>query len=105
MIQKSFSQKSDESKYEAAKEAFYLENYDEASSLIKEAKKSYKSIPPKVAYLEILINDKLIENNPYNDFLILDETRKLVKIYKNKYVKFQNDNYQKVLQIGESLNK
>ena len=105
LIQNSFSQKSDESKYEAAKEAFYVENYDEASLLIKEAKKSYKSIPPKVAYLEILINDKLIENNPYNDFLILDETRKLVKIYKNKYVKFQNDNYQKVLQIGENLNQ
>ena len=105
LFQLSISQNSGESKYEEAKEAFYLENYDEASSLIKEAKKSYKSIPPRVAYLEILINDKLIENNPYNDFLILDETRKLVKIYKNKYVKFQNDKYQKVLQIGENLNQ
>lgn len=105
LIQQSFSQKSNESKYELAKEAFYLENYDDAYLLIKEAKKSYKSIPPKVAYLEILINDKLIENKPYNDFIILDESRKLVKIYKNKYVKFQNDNYQKVLQIGENLNQ
>lgn len=105
LIQLSYGQKSVDVKYESAKEAFYLENYKEAYLLIKEAKKSYKSIPPRVAYLEILINDKLIKNNPYNDFLILDETRKLVKIYKNKYVKFQDEKYKEIIQIGDSLNQ
>lgn len=105
LIQLSYGQKSVDVKYEAAKEAFYIENYEEAYLLIKEAKKIYKSIPPKVAYLEILINDKLIKNNPYNDFLILDETRKLVKIYKNKYVKFQDEKYKEIIQIGDSLNQ
>lgn len=105
LIQLSFSQNSDESKYEEAKEAYYSENYEEANSLIKEVKKSYKSIPPKVAYLEILIKNKIIELDPYKDFSLIDDTRKLVKIYKNKYVKIQNEKYQEIIQIGESLNQ
>ena len=44
LFQLSISQNSGESKYEEAKEAFYLENYDEASSLIKEAKKSMTNL-------------------------------------------------------------
>lgn len=105
LIQLSFSQNSGESKYEEAKEAYYSENYVEANSLIKEVKKLYKSIPPKVAYLEVLIKNKIIELDPYNDFSLIDENRKLVKIYKNKYLKFQNDNYQTVIQIGINLNQ
>ena len=29
----------------------------------------------------------------------------MVKIYKNKYVKIQNEKYQEIIQIGESLNQ
>lgn len=101
----SYSQQSEDLKYEKAKEAFYSENYDAANELIKEIKLKYKSVPPKIAFLEIIINNKLIENNPLYDFSLLAETRKLVKIYKNKYRKFQNENYKIIIEIGEILDQ
>lgn len=104
-FQTTFAQKLNDKKLEAAKEAYYEEDYILADSLIKEAKKPYKSIPPSVAYLEILIKNKLIEMDSYEDFSLIDETRKLVRIYKNKFIKRQNDNYKAVIKIGDDLNK
>jgi hypothetical protein len=101
----SYSQESVDLKYERAKDAFYSENFEDANVLIKEIKLKYKSVPPKVAFLELIIKNKLIENNPLYDFSLLAETRKLVKIYKNKYQKFQNDNYKIVLEIGKILDQ
>jgi hypothetical protein len=103
--QLSYSQQSLDLKYESAKDAFYSENFEDANVLIKEIKSKYKSVPPKVAFLEIIINNKLIENNLLYDFSLLAETRKLVKIYKNKYQKFQNDNYKIVMEIGKFLDQ
>lgn len=106
-FQLSFCQKNEDLKYEKAKEAYKNENFEEANLLIKDAKSSYKSVqsvPPKVAYLEIIIKNKLIEIDPYNDYFLLEETRKLIKFYKNKYQNFKNDNYSNVIQIGNDLN-
>jgi hypothetical protein len=104
-IQLAFSQKTTEEKFQETKELFYEENFNKADSLIREVKKPYKSIPPKVAYLEILIKNELIKIDSYSDFLLIEEARKLVKVYKNKFIKYQNDNYKDVVKIGNELNK
>lgn len=104
-FQTTFSQKTIDKKYEKAKELFNEENFHQADSLIKEVKKPYKSIPPKVAYLEILIKYKLIQSDAEIDFALIEETKKLVANYKSKFIKYQNDNYKEVVKIGNELNK
>ena len=104
-FQFTFSQKTIDKKYEKVKELFNEENYLEADSLIKEVKRPYKSVPPRVAHLEILIKDKLIKTVTEIDFSLIEETKKLVANYKSKFVKYQNDNYKEVVKIGNELNK
>lgn len=104
-FQITFSQYSSDKKYEKAKEFFNEENFHKADSLIKEVKKPYKSIPPRIAYLEILIKNKLINTDKDSNFTLLEETKKLVTSYKNKFIKYQNDNYKEVVKIGNELNK
>lgn len=104
-FQTAFSQKTIDKKYEKARELFTAENYLEADSLIKEVKRPYKTVPPKIAYLEILIKDKLIKSEVETAFTLLDETKKLVANYKSKFIKYQNDNYKEVVKIGDELNK
>jgi hypothetical protein len=104
-FQITFSQKTIDKKYEKARELFNEENFHEADSLIKEVKKPYKTVPPKVAYLEILIKDKLIQSDAEIDFALIEETKKLVANYKIKFIKYQNDNYKEVVKIGNELNK
>lgn len=104
-FQTTFSQKIIDKKYEKARELFTEENYFKADSLIKEVKKTYKTVPPKIAYLEILINDKLIKSEAEIDFALIEETKKLVVNYKSKFIKYQNDNYKEVVKIGNELNK
>ncbi|WP_186809173.1 hypothetical protein, partial [Flavobacterium branchiophilum] len=104
-FQTTFSQKTIDKKYEKARELFNEENFHEADSLIKEVKKPYKSVPPRVAYLEILIKDKLILSDSEIDFAMIEETRKLIASYKNKFIKYQNDNYRNVILIGNELKK
>ena len=103
LFQFSFCQKNEDLKYEKAKEAYINGNFEEANLLIKDVKPLYKSVPPKVAYLEIIVKNKLIEINPYDDYILLNETRKLIKIYKNKYQSLKNENYNNVIQIGNDL--
>lgn len=104
-FQLAFSQKTTEEKFQRAKELYYEENYNQADSLIREVKKPYKFIPPKVAYLEILIKNELIKIDSYTDFSLIEEARKLVNVYKNKFIKYQNDNYQTIIEIGNNLNQ
>lgn len=57
----SFSQKIEEIKFNEAKEAYEIESYEEANLLIENLKSRYKSIPPKVAFLEIMIKSELLK--------------------------------------------
>ena len=81
-FQLTFCQNNEELKYNNAKEAYKNNDFEQANILITEVKSLYKSVPPKVAYLEILIKNKIIEADPLNDYSLLEETRKLIKSYK-----------------------
>jgi hypothetical protein len=92
VYQVSFAQNNDEIKYNEALEAYRQENYEVAVSKILEAKPLYRTVPPKVLYIEIMAKAEIIKINPFSDFALLDGTRKLAAKYltdnstrKNKY--------------------
>jgi hypothetical protein len=102
-FQLTFCQNNEELKYNNAKEAYKNDDFEEANILITEVKTLYKSVPPKVAYLEILIKNKLIKADPLNDYSLLEETRRLIKSYKNKFNNIKNDNYNNIIKIEYDL--
>ncbi|CAM3774801.1 hypothetical protein FLGE108171_14610 [Flavobacterium gelidilacus] len=103
IVQNSFCQKTEDLNYENAKKAYLENNYTTANSYIKQSKIAYKSVPPKVSYLEIMIKDELIKSNPYEDYSLLDETRNLVNIYLKKYQNLNGRNYKDVEQVANRL--
>jgi hypothetical protein len=101
--QNSFCQIAEDLNYEKAKQAYLEKNYTAANSHIKQSKIAYKSVPPKVSYLEIMIKDELIKTNPYEDYFLLDETRNLVNVYLKKYQNLNSRNYKDVEQVANRL--
>ena len=67
-----FSQTNVESKYLEAVDAYKAGQYEEAVSIIKEIKPRYRTIPPKVWYVEIMAKAQILKANPLNDFSLIE---------------------------------
>lgn len=98
-----FGQTTANNNYNNAKEAYFSANFTDALLHIKDAKEQYKSSPPKVSYLEIMICAELLKIDPYQDYSLLDETRILVNDYLKKYQKINIANYKSVKQVANKL--
>ncbi len=92
-------------KFEEAEEAYSLNKYELTISKLKEVEALLKTSSPRILYLQISALSKMISANPYNDFALLENTRKL----SNKYLKVYEtlaDNeakYRDIYKISESL--
>ncbi|MBA4319888.1 MAG: hypothetical protein C0412_15930, partial [Flavobacterium sp.] len=103
-FQVSFSQSVAEKKYNEAVEQYRKNEFDSANLLIKELKPLYKSVPPKVVYLEIMTKYAIIKKNPLNDFTIISETRNLTSKYLKDNVAHKNNNYSTIKSLINELN-
>lgn len=94
-------------KFEDAEEAFALGNYELTLSKQKDVEALLKSTNPKIIYLQILAQTKIIEKNPLNDWLLLKNTRILADTYLKDYENLPDneDKYRDVYKAGESLKK
>jgi hypothetical protein len=103
-FQISFCQDNAEGKYKKAIEYYKQDDFASANQIIKEIKPLYKTVPPKVLYLEIMAKSAIIKNNPLNDFSIISETRNLTSKYLKDNVTHKNENYAKVKNVSVELN-
>ena len=94
-------------KFEEAEEAFAANNYEETVAKLIEVETILKSTNPRVLYLKITAQSKIIEKNPTNDYKIIESTRKLSAKYLKDYEDVPNneDKYRDIYKIAESLKK
>jgi hypothetical protein len=93
-------------KYEEAEEAYSLNNYELALSNLKEAESLLGTTNPKILYLKISTQSKLINSNPYNDFALLENARKLSAKYLKDYESLagNEEKYRDIYKIENVLN-
>lgn len=103
-FQFSFSQNLVEIKFNEAVEAYKNKNFDIAVSKIKAIKPLYKTVPPKVSYLEIMAKNEIVKSDFANDFVSIEELRKLTSQYLKNNVNRKNDNYTDIKYISLELN-
>ena len=92
-------------KYEEAEKAYSLNNFELANSKSKEAETLLKTTNPKLLYLKVMSQSKLIEQNPLGDYTLIETARKSSGKYLRDYEKLPNneDHYRDIYKIGETL--
>jgi hypothetical protein len=93
-------------KYEEAEEAYANNNFELALSKLKDVELLLKSTSPKILYLKINSESKIIEQNPFNDFSIIEDARTQSAKYLNEYEQIPDneDKYREIYKISEKLN-
>ena len=94
-------------KFEDAEEAFALNNYELTLSKLKEVEALLNGTNPKIIYLQILAQSKIIEKDPLNDWLLLKNTRTLSGKYLIDYENLPDneDKYRDIYKASEALKK
>jgi hypothetical protein len=92
-------------KFEDAEEAYANNNFEQALSKLIEVETLLKSTNPQILYLKIHSQSKIIKKNPFNDYALIENTRKLCSQYLTDYEQIpDNDgNYKGIYKISESL--
>lgn len=72
-------------KYEEAEQAFVNEDYRTALTKLDEAESLLKATNPKILYLKISAQSKLIEQDPLTDYSLIENTKKLSTNYLKDY--------------------
>jgi hypothetical protein len=90
-------------KYGEIIETISYNDYHSAANMIKELKSLFKTVPPKITYLELIINAAIIQKAPLNDFEFLRETRNMTSKYLKDNIDRQNEAYYKIESIREQL--
>lgn len=92
-------------KYEDAEEAYSVGNYELTISKLKEVETMLGATNPKILYLQILAQSKVIEKNPMRDYFILENARKSSDKYLKEYENLPDnaDRYRDIYKIAESL--
>ncbi|MFV8393184.1 hypothetical protein [Flavobacterium sp. LB2P6] len=103
-FQFSFSQNLVNLKYDEAVKAYKNKNFESAVSKIKEIKPLYKTVPPKVSYLEIMAKSEVLKSDLTNDFALIEELRNLTTKYLKDNINRKNDNYTDIKYIRFELN-
>ena len=94
-------------KYEEAEEAFSTNDFKTTVLKLDEAETLLKATNPRIMYLKILAQSKIIEKEPLNDYKILENTRQLCAKYLLEYESIPNneDKYRDVYNVTEGLKK
>ncbi len=92
-------------KFEEAEEAYAIKDFETTVLKLDEAEVLLKTSNPRIMYLKILAQSKIIEKAPLNEYKILEDTRQLCAKYLNEYESIPNneDKYRDIYNIGESL--
>jgi hypothetical protein len=92
-------------KFEEAEEAFVNNNFELTISKLKEVETLLKSTNPKILYLQILSQAKIIEKNPQNDYYILENARNSCQKYLIEYENLSDneDKYRDIYKASEKL--
>jgi hypothetical protein len=92
-------------KFEEAEEAFENNNVELTVTKLKEVEAILKSTNPKILYLQILSQSKLIEKDPLKDWLLLKNTRILADNYLKDYESLPDneDKYREIYKTSELL--
>jgi uncharacterized protein (TIGR02145 family) len=93
-------------KYEEAEEAYAANNFELTVTKLNEVEAILKSTNPRVMYLRIMAQSSIIEYNPFNDYNIIANTRKLCAKYLKDYENVPNneDKYRDIYKKSEALN-
>ncbi len=93
-------------KFEDAEEAYTNNNFELTLSKIKEVEKLLNSSNPKLLYLEVMAQSKIIEKNPLKDYNIIKAARKSSEKYLRAYDNLPDneDKYRDIYKISEKLN-
>ena len=94
-------------KYEEAEEAFANNNFELALGKLKDVELLLKSTSPKILYLQILSQAKIIEKNPLNDYVIIENAKKSCQKYLIDYENLPDneDKYKDIYKASEKLKK
>ena len=94
-------------KFEEAEEAFSTNDFETTISKLNEIETILKGSNPKVMYLKILAQSKIVEKSPLKNYKTLESTRKLSAKYLEDYENVPNneDKYREIYNIDESLKK
>lgn len=92
-------------KYEEAEEAFTQNDYPLTLTKLSEVESLLKSSNPKILYLKIMAEYNMIKLDPYNDFPLLDATKKQSTKYLDDYDNLPNneDKFKDIYKISEAL--
>ena len=92
-------------KYEEAEKAYSLNNFELAITKLNEAETLLKATNPKLLYLKVMSQSKMIEQNPLGDYTLIETARKSAGKYLRDYEKLPNneDHYRDIYKIGETL--
>jgi len=92
-------------KYEEAEEAFASNDFELTISKLIETEILLKATNPKILYLQITAQIKIIEKNPYDDYDLIENTRKLSTKYLTDYEKIPDniDKFRDIYKISEEL--
>jgi len=92
-------------KYEEAEEAYAANNFELAISKLNEAETLLKATNPKILYLKILSESKIIENSPLNYCPLIEDLNPLVGKYLKEYDNLPDnqEKFRDVYRIGEKF--
>ena len=105
LFQTSFAQKKDVQKiFKEASESFESQDYETTLQKIKEIKMEYKNPPPRLLSMEILSKSEIIKQNPFSNYELIAETRKLTNTYFKNPNSKKDPDYNSVLLENKILN-
>ncbi|MES2286264.1 MAG: hypothetical protein V4547_11290 [Bacteroidota bacterium] len=92
-------------KYEEAEEAYANNNFELALSKLIDVETILKSTNPKILYLKINSQAKIIEKDPFNDYALIENARTLSSQYLTDYEQLPDneDRYREIYKISEKL--
>jgi hypothetical protein len=94
-------------KFEDAEQAYANNNFEQALSNLIEVETLLKSTNPKILFLKINSQSKIIEKNPLDDYTLIENAKKLSSQYLIDYENLPDneDKYREIYKISESLKK
>ena len=94
-------------KFEEAEEAYTNNDFELCLTKLKEVETMLKSTNPRILYLQILAQTKIIERNPLEDYDIIESAKKSINKYLMDYDNLPDneDKYREIYKISESSKK
>jgi len=94
-------------KFEEAEEAYTNNNFELTLTKLNEVETLLKATNPRILYLQILAQSKIIEKNPLGDYVIIENARNSINKYLKDYENLPDneDKYREIYKISESFVK